>query len=40
LAPEVQETPQVSIQERMTQLNDLQQSARDQLAALEAALKK
>lgn len=40
LAPEVQETPQVSIHERMNQLNDLQQSARDQFAALEAALKK
>jgi hypothetical protein len=38
--PEVQEMPRLSIPERMNQLQDSQQNVRNQLDALEAALKK
>lgn len=38
--PEVQEMPRLSIPERMNQLHDSQQNVRNQLDALEAALKK
>jgi hypothetical protein len=38
--PEVQEMPRLSIPERMNQLHDSQQIVRNQLDALEAALKK
>jgi len=39
-APEVQETPQLSIPERMNLLQSTQQTVNNQLDALEAALKK